>query len=277
MQKSEIINSTSIAIKEYRGQRVVTFKDIDAVHKRPGGTARKRFSDNREHFVDGEDYFKVKCSEVRPFFGQTPPNGFNPDADIVLMTESGYLMLAKAFTDELAWKVQKQLVNGYFRARELQNQFSSLSPQLQTLINIEMRQQEAERRMAEIEASNAETSLAVDTIKDALDSLVSLPATAGNWKSQFNRNVRGFCMQTGRNFNETFNDLYAQLDEVAGVRLDIRLENARKRLEQTGATKADIAAISKLGIVAQDKRLMAILTVLFNNMVAVSKLSSTNP
>lgn len=277
MQKSEIINSTSIAIKEYRGQRVVTFKDIDTVHKRPGGTARKRFSDNREHFVDGEDYFKVKCSEVRPFFGQTPPNGFNPDADIVLMTESGYLMLAKAFTDELAWKVQKQLVNGYFRARELQNQFSSLSPQLQTLINIEMRQQEAERRMAEIEASSAETLLAVDTIKDALDSLVSLPTTAGSWKSQFNRNVRGFCMQNGRDFNKTFNDLYAQLDEVAGVRLDIRLENARKRLEQAGATKADIAALSKLGIVAQDKRLMAILTVLFNNMVAVNKLSGTNP
>lgn len=276
MQKSEIINSTSIAIKEYRGQRVVTFKDIDTVHKRSGGTARKRFSDNREHFVDGEDYFKVKCSEVRPFFGQTPPNGFNPDADIVLMTESGYLMLAKAFTDELAWKVQKQLVNGYFRAREMQGQFSSLSPQLQALINIEMRQQEAERRMAEIEANSAETLLAVDNIKDTLDSLVSLPTTSGNWKSQFNRNVRGFCMQTGRNFNETFNDLYAQLDEVAGVRLDIRLENARKRLEQTGATKADIAALSKLGIVAQDKRLMAILTVLFNNMVAACKLSGTS-
>lgn len=276
MQKSEIINSTSIAIKEYRGQRVVTFKDIDTVHKRPGGTARKRFNDNREHFVEGEDYFVLnQPSEIRAL-GIQRPQGGTPEA-VTLMTESGYLMLAKSFTDELAWKVQKQLVNGYFRAREMQNQFSSLSPQLQTLINIEMRQQEAERRMAEIEASSAETLLAVDTIKDALDSLVSLPTTAGNWKSQFNRNVRGFCMQNGKDFNKTFNDLYAQLDEVAGVRLDIRLENARKRLEQAGATKADIAALSKLGIVAQDKRLMAILTVLFNNMVAVNKLSGTNP
>lgn len=275
MNKSEIINSTSIAIKEYRGQRVVTFKDIDAVHKRPDGTARKRFNDNREHFVEGEDFFVVnQPSEIRTL-GIQRPQGGTPEV-VTLMTESGYLMLAKSFTDELAWKVQKQLVNGYFRAREMQNQFSSLSPQLQTLINIEMRQQEAERRMAEIEANSAETSLAVDTIKDALDSLVSLPTTAGSWKSQFNRNVRGFCMQNGRDFNKTFNDLYTQLDEVAGVRLDIRLENARKRLEQSGATKADIAALSKLGIVAQDKRLMAILTVLFNNMVAACKLSGTN-
>ena len=90
MSYLETINNTNIAIKEYQGQRVVTFKDVDTVHGRPDGTARKRFNDNREHFIEGEDFFKVKCSEVRPFFGQTPPNGFNPDADIVLVTESGW-------------------------------------------------------------------------------------------------------------------------------------------------------------------------------------------
>lgn len=275
MQKAEIINSTSITVKEYHGQRVVTFKDIDSVHNRPDGTARKRFNDNREHFIEGEDFFVINQPSEMRTLGIQRPQGGTPET-VTLMTESGYLMLAKSFTDELAWRVQKQLVKGYFRAREMQHQFSNLSPQLQTLINIEMRQQEAERRMAEIEASSAETSLAVGTIKDTLDSLVSLPTTSGNWKSQFNRNVRGFCVQNGRDFNKTFNDLYAQLDEVAGVRLDIRLENARKRLEQAGATKADVAAISKLGIVAQDKRLMAIITVLFNNMVAVNKLGGTN-
>ena len=40
------INSTDIAVKEYNGKRVVTFKDIDACHERPEGTARKRFNDN---------------------------------------------------------------------------------------------------------------------------------------------------------------------------------------------------------------------------------------
>lgn len=62
----------------------------------------KRFNDNKMHFVQGEDFFKTKCTKVRPFFGQTQPNGLNPDADIVLLTESGYLMLVKSFTDELA-------------------------------------------------------------------------------------------------------------------------------------------------------------------------------
>lgn len=45
-----IINNTSLGIKEYNGQRVVTLKDIDSVHKRLEGTARKRFNDNKKTF-----------------------------------------------------------------------------------------------------------------------------------------------------------------------------------------------------------------------------------
>lgn len=37
--------------------------------------------------------------------------------DITLITESGYLMLVKSFTDDLAWKVQRELVNFYFRGK----------------------------------------------------------------------------------------------------------------------------------------------------------------
>ena len=112
------ICGTDVVIKEWHGKRVITFKDIDTVHQRPEGTARKRFNDNRKHFVSGVDYFKVKCSEVRPFFGQTLPNGFNPNGDVTLITESGYLMLVKSFTDDLAWKVQRELVDSYFRVKE---------------------------------------------------------------------------------------------------------------------------------------------------------------
>mgnify|MGYP002762287615 CR=1 FL=1 len=43
MNKLVHIGNTDISIKEYKGQRVVTFKDIDAAHGRPDGTARKRF------------------------------------------------------------------------------------------------------------------------------------------------------------------------------------------------------------------------------------------
>lgn len=112
------ICDTELQIKEYRNQRVVTFRDIDAVHQRPQGTARKRFNDNKKRFIEGSDFFKAKCSEVRPFFGQPLPNGYNPKADIILVTETGYLMLVKSFSDDLAWAVQRELVNAYFRPKQ---------------------------------------------------------------------------------------------------------------------------------------------------------------
>lgn len=271
----QTINNTNIAIKEYHGQRVVTFKDIDAVHGRPDGTARKRFNDNRQHFVENEDYFVVnQPSEIRTL-GIQRPQGGTPE-NVTLMTESGYLMLAKSFTDELAWKVQRQLVNGYFRARDFQNQFATLSPQLQTLINIEMRQQEAEHRMAALEASSAETSQTMETIKDAFETMVSPSVTAENWQSQMNRNVRAFCMQTGFDFHKTFQQLYKELESTAGVKLDIRAKFAKERLRAAGAAQDEIASVSKIGIIAKDKKLREIFRSLFNNMVARYKLSEAN-
>lgn len=86
------INNTDITIKEYNGQRVVTFKDIDAVHGRPDGTSRKRFNDNRDRFVEGEDYFKICASEFRTHWNDIPPKATE---DVTLITESGYLMVAR--------------------------------------------------------------------------------------------------------------------------------------------------------------------------------------
>ncbi len=115
MANAITINEYELPVREYNGQRVVTFKDIDSVHTRAEGTARKRFNDNREHFIEGVDFFKITPSEFRTAIGDMDKRQKN---DITLMTESGYLMLVKSFTDELAWDVQRALVNGYFRAKE---------------------------------------------------------------------------------------------------------------------------------------------------------------
>lgn len=230
MNKPITINEKQLPIKEYNGQRVVTFKDVDEAHGRPEGTARKRFHGNREHFVENIDYFKVpyngnnerppggrslfdmvndiegyrgmdysgyifiaqnsetkhwkigrtktqKTAEKRLNLARTTElkeyqyfdcvdtlkankliqerlkeyrvknswyecdlshilevindaikevtDTFEPrkyhrggyHGDVTLLTESGYLMLAKSFTDDLAWKVQRELVNNYFRAK----------------------------------------------------------------------------------------------------------------------------------------------------------------
>lgn len=106
-----LIANSNVTIKEYQGQRVVTFKDIDTVHQRPDGTARRNFNNNKKHFIEGEDYFVRNSYEAKNEYGLIAPNG------VVLVTESGYLMIVKSFTDDLSWDVQRELVKSYFKAK----------------------------------------------------------------------------------------------------------------------------------------------------------------
>lgn len=46
-----------------------------------------------------------------------------PNRGITVLTESGYLLLVKVFDDYLAWKVQRQLVNSYFRLNAIKDKF----------------------------------------------------------------------------------------------------------------------------------------------------------
>ena len=113
------IEDTEMQIREYGGQRVVTFKDIDMVHKRPDGTSKNAFKRNKKHLVENEDYVILKPKVHETYFR----NIVVPNRGITVLTESGYLLLVKVFDDELAWKVQRQLVNSYFRLKEIDGQF----------------------------------------------------------------------------------------------------------------------------------------------------------
>ena len=118
METSSIkIGENDLQVKEWNGQRVVTFKDIDRVHQRPDGTARKRFNDNKQHLLENVDYFNLKKSEV--LMSEKRTLGFDvPNRGLTVLTESGYLLIVKSFTDDLAWDVQRKLVNTYFKFKE---------------------------------------------------------------------------------------------------------------------------------------------------------------
>ncbi|MCI8536772.1 MAG: hypothetical protein HFG68_14640 [Hungatella sp.] len=63
---------------------------------------------NRRNFIEGEDFFQRNSLEAQNEFRILAPNG------LILITESGYLMLVKSFSDDLAWDIQRQLVRKYF-------------------------------------------------------------------------------------------------------------------------------------------------------------------
>lgn len=115
-QAIAVSHDTSLNYVEYQGQPVVTFSMVDKVHCRNQGNAKWNFNHNRKHFTEGEDFYLVDFSkrcEFHSFGISVPPRG------IIVLTESGYLLLVKSFTDDLAWQVQKQLIKSYFRAKAI--------------------------------------------------------------------------------------------------------------------------------------------------------------
>lgn len=123
----------TLTVKEYKGQRVITFKDIDTLHQRPDGTARRNFNENRERFIEGEDFFTIQLTtdEIRTQFGA----GKNAGRSLTVVTKMGYLMLVKSFTDDLAWHIQRQLVKSYFESHSTPQ--AGLSPaQMEQLISM---------------------------------------------------------------------------------------------------------------------------------------------
>lgn len=112
------IENTEMQIREYNGERVVTFKDIDAVHGNKSGTAKRNFTRNKKHFIENEDFI-VATRDISKRDNLSLLNIDVPTRGITLLTESGYLLIAKSFADDLSWKVQRQLVNAYFKVREV--------------------------------------------------------------------------------------------------------------------------------------------------------------
>lgn len=140
-----------ISIKEFNGQRIVTLRDVDNLHKRPLGTARRNFNENKKHLIENEDYFVRNSYEAQQEFGVKAPNG------LILLTESGYLMLVKSLNDDLAWKVQRQLVKTYFKAKEL-----IPTSQEDILIFALQNQKEMKQRLETLEIQNRQLKLVVD-------------------------------------------------------------------------------------------------------------------
>jgi phage regulator Rha-like protein len=153
-----IISDTvhEVTIKEYNGQRVVTLRDIDELHQRKSGMARDTFNRNKKYFVEEEDYFVCQTHEANQWFGLKAPNG------LILLTESGYLLLVKTFTDDLAWQVQRQLVKSYFKVKQAYQVQEVPTSQEDIMIFALQNQKEMKQRLDALEAENRKLTLIVD-------------------------------------------------------------------------------------------------------------------
>lgn len=264
---TKLINGHTIEVKEYNGKRVITFKDIDEVHERKSGTARKRFNDNKQWFVEGEDYFRISASVFRTLIGEMNEKH---QTDVVLVTESGYLMIIKSFHDDLSWRLQRILVNSYFKAKEMQSEnYDDLSPMLRMFIQQERQmkamQTEIEDTKAQLEITQTENqkhSERLNTIDgkiNAVSDAIKLDSTS--WRKEVSYVIRKIC----RNANDAYptvgilyGEIYKVLELRAKCNLTTRLTHKQVRMRDAGVCMSKVKQVNRLDIIAEDAQLTEI-------------------
>lgn len=129
------INNKEIKVKEYNGERVITAWDIAKIHEKDVNESTKNFNRNRETFDLNEDYFVLNREEFFDRFKIVQDFIPNNVKEIILFTQSGYLLLAKTFSDKLSWKIQKELIKAYFKLKELKDKVESGKLEIQQTKN----------------------------------------------------------------------------------------------------------------------------------------------
>ena len=119
------IAGKEIELKEYNGERVVTAWDIETLHEKDVREINQQFKRNINNLIENEDYFVVDRSYISESLAVIQNFIPNNVKEIILFTESGYLLLTKTFTDERSWNIQRQLVKSYFKLKELKEKVES--------------------------------------------------------------------------------------------------------------------------------------------------------
>lgn len=94
-----------------------------------------------------------------------------PPSGIILITQRGYSMLVKAFTDDFSWQVQEQLADAYFEAQRVLSSAEQLLNQANLLVQHDQRINNLEKAQlntqAHISRTNAEVTKANQKADDA--------------------------------------------------------------------------------------------------------------
>lgn len=163
---SVTIVDITIPVIEHEGERVITLLMMDQLHHKPEGSAKKRFHDHREKFVEGKHFYVIDYAQrsvFRTFGIEIPPRG------ITVLTERGYSMLVKSFTDDFAWEVQDQLVDGYFDAKQQLTTAEFLLHQAQMMVDQERRINAVEIRQDRTEQHVVKTNIRVGKVEKIAD------------------------------------------------------------------------------------------------------------
>lgn len=131
----------------------------------------------------------------------------------------------------------------------------ALSPTLRVLINLELRQKEQDRAIAD-----------VNQRLDHIGDVVALSPNA--WRGEARNLIHRIAQHWGGNecIREVQAEIFKLVDERAGVSLETRLTNKRRRMADEGVCKSKRDKLNKVDVIADDKKLIEIYIAIVKEM-----------
>lgn len=263
---------------EFKNKRILTTEQLAEVYETEPRRITENFSRNEKHFTEGAHYYLLQGEELREFKSQYAESVVaKTTSKLYLWTERGANRHCKILDTDKAWEQFDNLEETYFRVKENSFNLTELSPNLQmfnqlfqTLAKNELEQK---RIKHEIAAAKEETAAVKQEVQGIRDVIALNP---NSWKTDINNILSKIAIERGGTteaYREVRNESYKLLNERAGAKLEIRLTNRRRKvLEETGSkSKAD--KVSKLDVIADDKRLTEVYIAIVKEMAIKYKVA----
>jgi phage regulator Rha-like protein len=208
----------NLVVIEQNGQRVLTTQQLAEAYGTDTERIRVNFNRNKDRFVEGKHYFALTGKEKHDFI-----NSYQIDTTwlkapvFYIWTEKGAWLHAKSLNTDEAWEAYERLVDEYYNVKETALNLQMLSPQLQALISIELRQKQLEQELNEAKKQ-------VTAVQHRLDNIDRID-TIGDLRQRLNRMIQRYAHQNGIPFNHAWKDFVQAFNTAYRTNLELRRQN----------------------------------------------------
>lgn len=165
------------------------------------------------------------------------------------ITEKGCEFIANKLTGVKGTAFTARYVNRFHdmedTIREHKPPVQELSPQLQFLINMELRQKEQDIKLN-----------ALDSKIDSIKNVVAL--NPNDWRKDSGKIINKVAQSMGgyEHIKPIREESYKLLEQRMGVALNIRLTNKKKTMSLNGVCRSKVNKLNQLDVIADDKKLI---------------------
>ncbi len=236
MHSLKVIENELVPVYETStGEKVVYGTELHAVlevRSNYRDWIRNRLNDCEA--IENEDFEAAKI---------LAPSGQSRSEHIIkLDTAKEMAMLER---NEKGKQVRRYFIQVEKKYKSAKSDLAELSPQLQLLINMEMKQKEHDQKLAELDSK-------VNSIKD----VVALRPNA--WRKESSNIINKIAFELGgvEHIKAVREQSYKTLEERMHVALNIRLANKKKTNALNGMCKSKLDKLNQLDVIADDPKLI---------------------